>query len=173
MRLAVIGTSGAGKTTFARQAAARLGCPHVELDALHWMPGWQERPVEELQTLAASATAGPCWVVDGNYSSVREIVWSRATTIVWLDFSRATILRRIIWRTLKRVLTREQLWNGNRENLRALFSKESMILWSFNTFAKNRRIYTALQGSNRYPGLHWHILRSPRAAQAFLAGLRR
>jgi len=45
-RINVVGTSGSGKTTVARRAAEALGVPFVELDALHWEPGWQEAPDE-------------------------------------------------------------------------------------------------------------------------------
>lgn len=39
-RIAVVGASGSGKTTFARRLAERLGIPHIELDAIHWGPDW-------------------------------------------------------------------------------------------------------------------------------------
>ncbi len=45
-RISVIGTSGSGKTTVARRIAESLGFPHVELDALHWEPGWKEAPID-------------------------------------------------------------------------------------------------------------------------------
>src|SRR6476659_9383882 len=45
-RIAVVGTSGSGKTTLARQLSGRLGLAHVELDALHWDPGWAPTPAE-------------------------------------------------------------------------------------------------------------------------------
>ena len=170
MRLLVVGTSGAGKTTFARQLAACLDAPHVELDALYWLPEWQKRPVEEFQVLVASATTEPRWVVDGNYRSVREIILPRATAVVWLNYSRATILCRVIRRTLQRTLRRERLWGGNRESLaKAFFSKESIILWSLSTFVKNQQNYTELKKSVAYSALQWHVLNSPREAEQFLA----
>lgn len=171
MRIVVVGTGGAGKTTFARQIAACLEAPYVELDALYWLPGWQKRPLEEFQALAASATTGASWVVDGNYRSVREIVWPQATHVVWLNYSRATILRRIIRHTLQRT-TRQPLWGGNQESLtKAFFSRESIILWSLTTFAENRRAHTEIRQADTYPALHWQVLYSPLEADQFLADL--
>jgi adenylate kinase family enzyme len=40
-RIAVVGTSGAGKTTLSARLASRLDCPHVELDAFQHGPNWQ------------------------------------------------------------------------------------------------------------------------------------
>ncbi|MDO5653619.1 MAG: AAA family ATPase [Brachymonas sp.] len=172
MRFIVVGTSGAGKTSFARELAACLHVPHIELDSLYWLPEWQKRSPDEFQALVASATSAPEWVVDGNYRSVQDIVWPLATDVIWLNYSRWTIHRRVVWRTLVRALTRESLWNGNRESLReALFSRDSIILWSLRTFARNRRRYAELKASDAYASLRWHELRTPREAQRFLAGL--
>ena len=85
-RIAVVGTSGSGKTTVARELARRLGVPHVELDALFHGPGWTETPVEEFRRRVASTTEGSGWVMDGNYeSSLGDLVLERADTVVWLD----------------------------------------------------------------------------------------
>src|SRR5690242_2172625 len=42
MRIVVVGTSGAGKTTLARRIAALLELPHIELDAINWQAGWRD-----------------------------------------------------------------------------------------------------------------------------------
>ena len=39
MRIVVVGTSGAGKTTLARRIAAQLQLPHIELNAINFVPG--------------------------------------------------------------------------------------------------------------------------------------
>src|SRR4051812_15248546 len=85
-RIVVIGTSGSGKTTLARRLAAKLGSPHVEIDALNWGPNWTAATAEQLRAKVEQALAGDGWVVDGNYSRVRSYIWSRATTLVWLDY---------------------------------------------------------------------------------------
>src|SRR5215210_5180407 len=115
-RIVVIGTTGSGKTRFAGQLARILGAPHVELDALHWNPNWQETPPELFIKKVDAATVGSTWIVDGNYTTkVVPIVWQRADTIVWLDYSFGVILRRLLARTLRRALSGEECCNGNRE----------------------------------------------------------
>ena len=69
--------------------------------------------------------AGDGWVVDGNYSAVRDLVWDRADTVVWLDLPRLVVVRRITTRSIRRVVRREELWNGNRERWRNLVTRIS------------------------------------------------
>ena len=102
LRVVVVGTSGAGKTTFSAALAARLGCTHVELDRLYWGPGWQAVPHERFEHAVERATTAPRWVADGNYSAVRELLWGRATHVVWLNFGRWTVFSRVLRRTLAR-----------------------------------------------------------------------
>src|SRR5690349_15844981 len=82
-RVVVIGTSGCGKTVFAHRLAQALACPHVELDELYWGPKWTPKSGADFRRLVHAAVRGPRWVVDGNYSAVRELVWPRATTVIW------------------------------------------------------------------------------------------
>jgi adenylate kinase family enzyme len=135
-RVEVVGPSCSGKTTTARRLAAILGVPYVELDALHHDAGWTEAPAEVLQerVRAALAAAPDGWVVDGTYfGKLGTLVLDRADTIVWLDIPFRTAIRRVLWRTLRRAVKREELWNGNRESLRLAFSRDSIVLWVFRT----------------------------------------
>ncbi len=63
------------ETTLAERLAAALGYEHIELDAIHWLPDWEMRPLEEFREKVTEAIAGETWVVDGNYGKVRDIVW--------------------------------------------------------------------------------------------------
>lgn len=93
--------------------------PYVELDAFMHQPGWQPRPDEEFMKVVERATSRPAWVVDGNYRRfvIEGLVWKRADTVVWIDLPRRTVMRQVIVRTVRRAVTREELWNGNREPL--------------------------------------------------------
>jgi adenylate kinase family enzyme len=166
----VVGTSGSGKTALARRLAARLGYSHVELDALHWQPNWTEAPPDKFRDRVRHAVEIDAWVVDGNYSIVRDIVWSRADTIVWLDYPLPVILWRLLRRTVRRMVTRQELWSGNREDLRtALFSRDSIFLWTLRTHWKNRRTYGAVSQDPAIAHLTVVRLRSPRACAAWLS----
>lgn len=165
-RINVVGTSGAGKTTFARALAARLGLPCVELDGLNWEAGWVEAEHEVFRERVTAATEAEAWVLDGNYSRVRDLVWGRADTLVWLDLPRSVVTWRIVTRSLWRVLHRTQLWAGNRERPSQLFGRDSIIWWSVSTFARRRRDYP--DQIAQHPHLEVVRLRSPAAAERWL-----
>jgi adenylate kinase family enzyme len=145
-RLSVVGNSGSGKTAMSRDLAAVLGVPHLELDALFHLPGWTELDTEEFRTQVLRFTDQQRWIVDGNYSSVRDIVWARADTVVWVDPPHPVVMARVLRRTVRRVLTRQELWNGNREPWSNLFSRDptrSIVAWSWTQRAKYRNRYGA------------------------------
>ena len=171
-RVVVIGTSCAGKTAFARSLACALSFPHVELDALFWQPNWTPRPPEEFRKLVAQELSQGYWVTDGNYGVVRDLIWSRATTVIWLNYGFPTVLWRAVTRTLRRVLTREELFSANRESLRmAFFSRESILWWVLTTFHRRRKQYRVLFDRRTSPQLVYVELRNPSEAKHFLAGL--
>ncbi len=171
-RINVIGTSGSGKTIMARQLAEKLGVPHVELDALHWGPNWTEEPDEVLWERVDKALVGDGWTVDGNYSKVRDIVWGRADTVVWLDFSLPLILWRLTRRTFRRAVLKEEIWHGNKESLRTHFlTKDSLYLWVFQTYKQRRREYPELLARPEYAHLTKIRLRSAGEARKWLGGV--
>jgi adenylate kinase family enzyme len=170
-RVAVVGTSGAGKTTFACSLAQRLGASHVELDALYWGPRWTPRPAAAFRRQVAEALAEPSWVCDGNYSVVRDLVWGRATALVWLDYSFARIFTRAVVRTLRRTATQEELFAGNRESLRSLLDPDWIPWWVIRTFRRRRREVPALLHSPEFTHLRAIVFRRPREADLFLLDL--
>lgn len=171
-RVAVVGTSGSGKTTLAQRLAQRLGIPHVELDALNWGPNWTPAPQEDFRRAACQALAGDAWIIDGNYQAVRDIVWSRADTVVWLDYSLAVVMARVTWRTIRRAVTRQELWSGNRERFsEAFFGRESIIWWAFSTYGRRKREYPVLFSQPEYAHLRVVRLASPRLARLWLETL--
>src|SRR6476469_2344070 len=131
MRVSVVGSSGAGKTTIAKAVAARLEVPYVELDSIFHQPNWTELPDDEFQARVRDAVAADTWVVDGNYAVVRPIVLARATTVVWLDYSRPRVRQQVIRRSVGRGITRRVLWNGNREDPRNWLDAEHPIRWAW------------------------------------------
>jgi adenylate kinase family enzyme len=143
-RVSVVGNSGSGKSTLARELAASLGVPHVELDSVFHQPGWEPLPEDEFQRLVTARAGEDGWVIDGNYSVVRPIVWARADTVVWLDLPKRTVMRQVAWRTLRRAVTQQELWNGNREpliNFLTWVPEKSIISWAWHNHAKYRTRY--------------------------------
>lgn len=171
-RIVIVGTTCAGKTTLARALAERLHIPHVELDALYWGPGWTPAPPETFRSAIAEALSGEAWATDGNYSRARDIVWGRADTLIWLDYAFPVIMGRLIIRTLRRVVTREVLWNDNHETWRgAFFSRNSLFLWAIQTHARRRRNTLQRLQDPAYQHLTVIRLRSLKATRAWLEQL--
>ena len=170
-RINVVGTSGSGKTTVAKRAAEVLEFPFVELDALHWEPDWQETPVEVFRERVSEATRESQWVVDGNYGKVRDIVWERADTVVWLDYGFTLIFLRLLWRTLRRVVLREELWSGNRESLTMAFSKDSILLWAITSYPKRKKSYPELMVDPEYAHIRFLRHSTPRETEEWLESL--
>ncbi|MDY6897363.1 MAG: AAA family ATPase [Cyanobacteriota bacterium] len=170
-RICVIGTSGAGKTILARQVAQKLNIPHFELDSLYWEPNWVTVTPDIFRNRVEESLMGNTWIVDGNYSKVRNIVWGKADTLVWLDYSFPLVMSRIIWRTFHRVVTKQQVCNGNYETWKKTFSKESVILWSLQTYRRRKREYPILIKQPEYSHLNIVRLASPQAAEGWLSTL--
>jgi adenylate kinase family enzyme len=143
-RVSVVGNSGSGKSTLAPLLADLLDVPWVELDAIHHQPNWEPLPTEVFRQRVEQITSTGGWVVDGNYSSVRDLIWGRADTVVWLDLPRRTVMRQILWRTIRRVALRVELWNGNRERWANFFSRnpdESVVAWAWHKHSVYRDQY--------------------------------
>ena len=138
----------------ARELAQRINVPHIALDALHWGPNWTEMPDDAFRQNTLELVSRDSWVADGNYHQVRDIVSPRASVVVWLDYAFLVVFRQLFVRTLRRVLRKETLWNGNRERLGThFFSRDSFFLWLFKTYWRRRREYPLLFGLPEYSHL--------------------
>lgn len=149
-----------------------LGVPCLELDSVFHQPGWQPLPVPEFQALVTARAGEDGWVIDGNYSAVRPIVWSRADTVVFLDPPKRTVMRQIVWRTVSRAVTRQELWNGNREpisNFLRWDPRESLISWAWHNHEKYRTRYLGAAADPAYAHLAFVHLTSHGEADRFLA----
>jgi adenylate kinase family enzyme len=172
-RVSIVGTSGSGKSTLGKALARRIGGEFLELDSVFHQPGWVPLPDEEFRRRVGEAVAGERWVIDGNYSSkVRDLIWGRADTVVWLDLPKRIVMRRIIWRSFRRAAWRVELWNGNREHWRNLFSldkEESIITWAWQTHTANRVKYAAAMADQVNAELHFVRLKNPAEVRRFLS----
>lgn len=174
--IAVVGPTGSGKSTLAQELAGRLGLRFVELDALYWQPGWRPAalPAFRQNVQAALASGGTGWVVAGNYRMVRDILWPAADLVIWLDYPLLFVFWRLLVRTARRVVLREELWNGNRERLwehMRLWSEDSLFHWLFKSYGMHRREYPTLFALPEYEHLDVLRFNAPRQTEAWLAGL--
>lgn len=144
-RVAVLGTSGSGKTTVGRALAEKLDAPFFELDALHWGPKWTEATAAELRARVEPIVASEVWVIDGSYrGKIGDLVIENADVVVWLDLAVHVWFPRLLRRTLRRIARREVFLNGNRETVwDAFFSRDSLLLYAARTHRLRRRRYPA------------------------------
>ena len=172
-RIVILGATGSGKTTFGRKLAARLGYAATDLDDLHWLPGWTPRPTAEMYPLAEAAALKDDWVIMGNYSKVRQAVWPRADAFIWLDYPFARVFWQLLRRSVLRAIDKNLICNGNTESWRLFFSKNSIMVWLFQSYWRRKREYGAIFAeAGNSPNIAYIRFQSPRAAENWLQGLK-
>jgi adenylate kinase family enzyme len=174
MRVVVVGTSGAGKSTFARRLSSLAGIPHVELDAINWQEDWHSLALDdpkEFRRRVAHATSAEAWIIDGNYSVARDLTLGRATHLVWLDYSRWLTMRRVVRRSFDRTISGRELWpgTGNREHFSRWLRKDHPIRWAWNTYDRRQRDIAALFDDPALAHIAKHRVRTPDVAEGLLA----
>lgn len=172
-RINIVGSTGSGKSVLAAKLAERLGLVYTDLDDLHHLPGWKERPEEDFRRLVDEATRQEKWVIAGNYSKARDITWARADTVIWIDLPLGYNFWQLLKRTFKRAYTGEMICNGNRETLgKQFFTPDSILWWLLKTWYKNRKKYGEIfDDPGDYPHITFVRLKSHRQGQAFLESL--
>ncbi|AWH93501.1 AAA family ATPase [Dietzia lutea] len=168
-RIAVAGVSGSGKTTLCDHLAGVRTCARVEMDSLFHGPGWTPR--ESFLDDVREFVAGPRWVIELQYRQARPLVVSRADTLLWLDYPARVHMTRLVRRTVRRRLRREELWNGNTEPpLHTVFTDSDHILrWGWRTRHKLKPVVPTLEA--RFPDLTVVRLTSPRQSDRWVEAL--
>jgi adenylate kinase family enzyme len=171
-RVVVIGTTGSGKTTMAKRVAEAIGCTAFDIDDFHWQPGWVERMPEEMIELFREALKADKWTLAGNHSRTRDFTWAQADTVIWLNYSFWVVFPRLLWRTIKRVVTKEEVMPGCVETFQSQFLiKDSLLVWFFQTFWKRKKEYPEIINQDKYQHLTVLEFKHPRQAKRFLLGL--
>ena len=160
----------------ARSLSASLDIPYLELDSVYHQAEWTPLPDGEFQSVVGEFTSQDRWVVDGNYNShgVLDLVWERADMVVWLDPPKPVVMSRVVQRTVRRAITREELWNGNREP-RSNFTKwdpeENVIRWAWTRFEPTRSRYESRTADPQWSYLEIIRLCKRTETRVFLSNL--
>jgi adenylate kinase family enzyme len=148
-RIAVLGTSGCGKTYVAKRLAEILGVTYICSDAIFWGPDWTMTPPDERLAAYDRATNGEAWTFDGNVDGLSDtkgaLILGRADTLIWLDLPRWRVFLQVLRRTIRRAWTKEPMWHNNAESWRmSFFSRDSILLWSMQTYSMRKKKYGEL-----------------------------
>lgn len=173
-RIVVVGATSSGKSTLAKRLADKLCADFIELDALHWEPNWKEAELAVFRERVETATRSEAWVVAGNYHVVRDLIWPRAEAVIWLDYSFPVVFWRLLTRTIRRGITQEELWNGNRENFwwhLRLWSEESLFHWLLKTYWRRKREYPKLLAEPQHIHLRIFHFKSSNRTKEWLSKL--
>lgn len=168
------GTSGSGKSTLARELGRTLGVPVLELDSVYHQAHWTPVDTAIFRARVDEFVGQPSWVCDGNYGVVRDLVFQRATIIVFLDLPRWRVMLRLLRRTLLRLTLRREMWNGNRESWRNFVSRDperNILLWAWRTHALRREEVPA-QVARHATHARLVVLHNQRERRAFVEQFR-
>ena len=168
-RVVVFGTTGSGKSWLAERLAERKGLRLIELDRLFWGRDWQPVPLDLFRHRVEREIGDGSWIVVGIYGQVRDLTWGAADTLIWLDLPLPIVMWRLLHRTIRRIVTQEDLWGtGNRESFgRAFLSRQSILLWALKTHRRNRRRFME-DCRNFAEGRKIVRLQSPREIERFV-----
>ena len=144
-RILILGPYGAGKTTLGRKLSQETGIPLYEMDSLFWQKDWKPADREEFLAKVREITRRECWIIEGHFTKIKDLVLPGAESIVFLDLSLPKALTRLFKRTIRRVLTRETLAHGNRESaVRAFLTTESPLWRLLVDYSKRRKEFLTL-----------------------------
>ncbi|MFF4981328.1 adenylate kinase [Streptomyces sp. NPDC001046] len=170
-RILVVGVTGVGKSTLAHILSSRLGLPYHEMDALYFNgPDWATN--NKLTEDVSRLTAEPHWIIDSlGCPEVRDLLWDRADTVMWLDYSKRVIMPRVLRRSFRRTVTREVLFGGNRETWAGWLSREHPAWWAWSQHGARRREVERRVRDTRFAPLDTLRFRHPDDTAAWLASL--
>ena len=168
-KIVVVGSTGSGKTTLAKALSKKLNIPHVELDSLSWLPGWQQRPTYELMEIVEKITDGSEWVICGNYPKLRVFTIYQADCLVWLDYPFIICFWQTLKRSFRQIVKREKYSNGDQETfVRLCTPKSSILLWLIKNFKQRNKIYAQMMQDPFYKDKTFVRLKSHKQAKQWL-----
>jgi adenylate kinase family enzyme len=165
-RILVYGATGSGKSIMARRLSELTGIPWTSVDDICWRPGWVQMPQDEQVAHFDALTRADAWILDSAYGGWRHLAYKRADLVVALDYPRLTSLTRLLRRTAIRILDRQEICNGNHESWRAVFARDSLVVWHFTSFRRKRAEMRAWAAAGSGPLVI--RLRRPAHARSFI-----
>lgn len=168
-RIVLYGVTGSGKSTAAQRISSATELPWYRVDDLAHEPGWVKVAGREQRRRIAEICARNEWILDAAYTTWRDIAFSRADVLIVLDYARWRSLLRLIRRTITRVVRRTEICNGNRESLRAVLSRDSILAWHFRSFARKRALIR--EWIENSPGPVVHRFERPSELDAWIRDL--
>jgi adenylate kinase family enzyme len=73
-RILVLGFSGAGRSTVARELGNRLGIETMHLDSHYWQPNWISTPPEAWDEKLKTLLERESWAMDVNYPASLPLI---------------------------------------------------------------------------------------------------
>lgn len=163
-KVLVIGSGGAGKSTFAARLSRALDIEVIHLDVLYWKPGWIETPKPQWREKVVELVKQDAWIIDGNYSNTFDIRFAACDTVIFLDVARRVCL----WRVLKRLLLYRR---GGRPDMAAGCQERfdlPFLLWIWSYPGRTRpKVLQLFRESS--PGKETIQLRTQTEIEGFLA----
>lgn len=173
-KIIVVGPSGAGKTTLAKTLADHYGVPHIELDSIKFQENWQSLIKDEFRQRVFERAEQPGWVFCGSYFHILGLeFWRKADVVIWCDYPFPLVLRRLLRRSVRRLIRKEELWNGNEESFRMTFlSKDSVVYYMMRKWNVQRKEFDAIFRHPKHLAPTRLVrLRHPREADSLLEAL--
>lgn len=166
-RLLVLGCSGSGKSTLSRKLGERLDLPHISMDReVFWLPGWQQRPRDEMLERITEIVARPRWIMDGTNPRTLPVRLPRTDLVIWMRPPRRVSLYGVVSRGIRyRGRSRPEMADGCPERVTLEFLR---YVWNFERHSAPQVDAQLAAFSGEMPVL---TLRSHADAARLLAGL--
>lgn len=164
----IIGSSCSGKTTLGKRLAKITHAKIIDIDELHWKPNWQSTPSAQLIPKIEKEIWGePRWIISGNYRETMPTTMPQATCVIWLDYPLTLLLRRMLKRTIIRVITQQEICNGNKETIKGtFFEKNNLFSYTIRTYPKRKQQFPQI--IKTYPHLKFIQIKSPKQLEKFI-----
>ncbi|MGX7024549.1 DNA topology modulation protein [Vagococcus hydrophili] len=167
-KIIIIGSPGAGKSTFSFKLQEKTGLPLYHLDKLFWKPGWVLSEREEQIAIQKDLFKKKQWIIDGNYGGTLEMRIEACDTIFFIDTPR--------WRCMYHVLKRnKQYKNTSRPDMNEGCPEKidlDFLKWTWN-FKHKQRVDLIKQVNGAYRHKQVIVLKNQKEINDYLKGKKR